>query len=164
MTDRDTRPPPGWYPDHSGHVRWWDGGQWGPYAPPPAPSDTGTSLAIVSHLGMFAGGFVLPLVIYLTEGKKNEFVRHHAQEALNFQITYLLVWLAAAVFFFASFAASTWGEERLVGFFFPPVFPLMFLVWAAGAAAAVVGAVRASQHQWWRYPVSVRFVKGSHMP
>ena len=27
-------PEAGWYPDHTGHLRWWDGQQWGPYAPP----------------------------------------------------------------------------------------------------------------------------------
>lgn len=30
-------PPAGWYPDASGHHRWWDGSAWGPYAPPPGP-------------------------------------------------------------------------------------------------------------------------------
>lgn len=24
----------GWYPDPTGHLRWWDGHQWGQYAPP----------------------------------------------------------------------------------------------------------------------------------
>lgn len=26
-------PPPGWDNDATGHQRWWDGQQWGPYAP-----------------------------------------------------------------------------------------------------------------------------------
>jgi hypothetical protein len=32
---------PGWYDDGTGHQRWWDGQQWGPYAPPaqPAPQE-----------------------------------------------------------------------------------------------------------------------------
>ncbi|HEY4378168.1 MAG TPA: DUF2510 domain-containing protein [Acidimicrobiales bacterium] len=34
--------PPGWYPDPSGQMRWWDGWQWthhaGPAGPPPTPS------------------------------------------------------------------------------------------------------------------------------
>jgi hypothetical protein len=32
-------PAPGWYPDPSGTgTRYWDGGDWGPTAPPPAPT------------------------------------------------------------------------------------------------------------------------------
>lgn len=28
-------PPPGWYPDHYGQMRWWDGRQWTAAAGPP---------------------------------------------------------------------------------------------------------------------------------
>lgn len=30
--------PAGWYPDATGHLRWWDGYQWGQYAPPAQPT------------------------------------------------------------------------------------------------------------------------------
>ncbi|WP_168770893.1 NINE protein [Glaciibacter flavus] len=30
--------PAGWYPDNTGQLRWWDGSQWGFYAPAHAPS------------------------------------------------------------------------------------------------------------------------------
>ncbi|MEV8338553.1 DUF2510 domain-containing protein [Leucobacter sp. NPDC077196] len=34
-----TTPPAGWYPDtNSGHLRWWDGQAWGPFAPPQQPA------------------------------------------------------------------------------------------------------------------------------
>jgi hypothetical protein len=32
-------PPPGWYPDPAGGVRWWDGTQWTTATPPPPRSD-----------------------------------------------------------------------------------------------------------------------------
>lgn len=31
------RPPAGWYVDHTGQQRWWDGMRWGPYAPHALP-------------------------------------------------------------------------------------------------------------------------------
>ena len=165
MTHQLNAAPPGWYPDQTGHLRWWDGARWGLYAPPRSPTDSGKAFAVVSHVGMFAGGFVLPLVIYLTEGKKDEFVRHHSREALNFQITFLAVWILAMGGFFLSFLLSV-GADDDFGFFFPfpPLFPVLLMVQAASMALAILGAVRASQDQWWRYPLSIRFVKGSPAP
>jgi uncharacterized Tic20 family protein len=42
-------------------------------------------------------GVVLALVKRLTEGKKNEYVRHHSTEALNFQLTLLIIWIGGIV-------------------------------------------------------------------
>ena len=164
MTEPGSGAPPGWFPDYTGYPRWWDGAQWGPYAPPPpAPQDSGQALSVVSHLGTVAGGVILPLVIYLTEGKKNPFVRHHAREALNFQITFLIVYLGAFLLFFGSFFLSfafsfaDGDGSSFAGFFFP--FPLIFLVWFGAIGFSILGAVRASQRELWRYPVVIRFVK-----
>lgn len=39
-------PPPGWYPDQSGQLRWWDGQAWGePAAPQPQPTAMATPAA-----------------------------------------------------------------------------------------------------------------------
>lgn len=37
-------PPPGWYPDSQGVVRWWDGQQWGAAAPGPATTSPAAQL------------------------------------------------------------------------------------------------------------------------
>lgn len=38
MGDPSPLPTPGWYPDPAtGQQRYWDGAQWGPFAPPPPP-------------------------------------------------------------------------------------------------------------------------------
>ena len=54
---------------------------------------------MLSHLGPFLGGFVLPLVLFLV-AKDKPFVRHHACEALNFAITYFLVAMLCVVLMF----------------------------------------------------------------
>jgi uncharacterized Tic20 family protein len=153
-------PPPGWYWDGWG-PRWWDGTTWGPYAPaaPIDPIEQGKVLAVLSHIGFFVAGFLLPLVIRVTEGEKNEYAKHHSTEALNFNITFLLAWLAGFVLFFVSAGISAATDTVPWGFFV--VFPLLMLLWVGSAACAVVGAVRASQRRWWRYPVSIRFVRGA---
>ena len=125
--------------------------------PPPPPRDTSRTLAVISHLGGVAGGFILPLAIYLSEGNKNSFVRHHAREALNFQITYLIVYLVGVALFFGSFFLSVASDRSFPGFISP--LPLFSLIWFGSIGFSVMGSVRASQNQWWRYPVAIRFLK-----
>lgn len=156
--------PPGWY--HDGHaLRWWDGRWWGQYAPsrPPAPAQdpvaAGTTLAVLSHLGIFAGGVVLPIVCRVTEGERNEYVRHHSTEALNFQITFLIVWLVCVATMFGT-ALASWDSDE------PPLWwwvslGVMTLAVLGAVAMSAVGAIRAGQGRWWRYPVSIRFVRGA---
>jgi len=157
MTGTPGGAPPGWYPTDHGW-RWWDGYAWGFLAPPPVPEEeSGKTLAVLTHLGILFGGFVVPLVIYLTEGRRNGFVRDHSREALNFQITFSIVWLAAFAVFFVTFVASASRTGPPVAFFL--VFPLYFLIWALALACEITGAVRAGQGRRYRYPVSIRFVR-----
>lgn len=52
-------PPPGWYVDGSGFQRWWDGAQWGVYAPAataapgPAVKEVGIAYLLALLLGAF---------------------------------------------------------------------------------------------------------------
>lgn len=154
-------PPPGWYPDpHGGGQRWWDGNAWGPLAPDSSGISPGTStaLSVVSHLGIFVFGVVAPLVIYLTAGKDDADVRHHAREALNFQITFLIGWIVGmSVVFFSvvgSFASSSNGPPA--AFFL--VFFVLFGTYFVAAGFSIYGAVQAGRHRRWRYPVSLRLV------
>jgi len=48
-------------------------------------------LAAVAHATALAPILVGPLVLMLTSGRRSPYVRHHAVEALNFQLTLLLV-------------------------------------------------------------------------
>ena len=64
-----------------------------------APSDA-RSMAMLSHLLAIFTGFLGPLVIYLMNGRKDPFVRHHSSEALNFQITYTIALIVSIVAIF----------------------------------------------------------------
>jgi uncharacterized Tic20 family protein len=153
-------PPAGWYSDPDGAQRWWDGMQWGPAAPVRSEVDDGKTLGIITHLGVLAAGFVLPLVIRLTEGKKNAYVRHHAAEALNFQITFMIAWIAG----FVAYAIGLFGSAQSSSS--PPawvliIFVTMMVLMLANFVFSILGAVRAGQGRWWRYPINIRFVRGA---
>jgi uncharacterized Tic20 family protein len=157
MTGPAASAPPGWYATEQGW-RWWDGTAWGPLAPPPVPEEeSGKTLAVLSHLGIVLGGFVLPLVVYLTEGRRNGFVRAHSREALNFQLCFLGVWFVVMGAFVIGFVASvgSGGPPGLYAF----VFPVAWALWLFAIVCGVIGAVRAGQGRRFRYPVSIRFVR-----
>lgn len=119
-------PQPGWYddPDAPGQQRYWDGARWAPASPPvapaqpvglpPAPSGapSSTNLAMWCHLApLVVGGvgivmslgtlFVLawipPLLIMNSQGARDPFVREHAVESLNFQLSWLIYTLVATI-------------------------------------------------------------------
>lgn len=161
-------PPPGWYPD-GGPLRWWDGHAWGPWAPPTAGTglpphteeERGRTMAVVSHLG-FVASFILPLVIYLVErGKpdRNRFVCHHACEALNWTITFTIVWVGSIFLMFGTMFATMPTQSENAG---PPlgffIFPLFFVMMGLNYGFSIMAMVRANQGVWWRYPICLRLV------
>jgi uncharacterized Tic20 family protein len=156
--------PPGWYPDHTGVLRWWDGLAWGPPAPAPPPPAPNKALAIISHLGPIFGGFILPLVIYLVCDKNDQYVRHHASEGLNFSLTLLIAQLVAFLLFFMGFAGLASGSSGMIGTgvgLFALAWVALFGLGVVGWIFAIIGAVQASGGNWYRYPICIRFVKGA---
>lgn len=162
-------PPPGWYREGD-NLRWWDGQNWGPLAPqPPVHRDEDDkTLAVVAHAGALAGGVILPLIVYLMSRSKprDAFGRHHAAEALNFQLTVLVATLVPLVVVIpvsigVAVAVGAGGSSG------PPVGLLVVMV-LFGIVAMVVGIgslilgimgmIKASQLERWRYPICLRFV------
>lgn len=120
--------------------------------PPPAPPVPGSAWgyppnsdektwAWLSHGGFVVGGFIVPLVIMLTKGKESPFVRRHAVEALNWQIS-------AMIYFVVSFVLML----LLIGFLL--IVALIVCVYVFG----IVAIVKASGGQDWRYPACIRLV------
>jgi uncharacterized Tic20 family protein len=138
-----TAPAPGWYPDPYGQVRWWDGANWGVAAAGTGTSDPKT-MAVLSHALCLVVGFIAPLVIYLTSGKNDPFVRHHSAESLNFSIT---------VFIGSLICIATMCI--IIGFILLPVLIIGAYVFQ------IMGALAASRGEWWRYPINIRIVSGA---
>jgi len=106
-------------------------------------SDPKQMAMLAQLLGIFSG-FVGPLIVYLTVGKNDPFVRHHASEALNFQLTVMLGTILSAFLMLI-----------LIGFV------LIFVVTIGALVYAVLATMAASRGEWYRYPVCIRFVSGA---
>ncbi len=96
--------------------------------------------ALIASLVVLA--FLGPLVVLLVKGNDSPFVRRQAVESLNFQLTILV---AALISFALVFV--------VVGFLMLPLVGLAWLVFT------VIGAVRASSGEDYRYPFSLRMVR-----
>jgi uncharacterized Tic20 family protein len=83
-------------------------------------------------------------VIYLVNGEKDPFVRHHAAEALNFQITLLIGYVVAIAL-----------SLILIGLL---LLPVLFVL---GIVFPILAAVAANKGEWYRYPVCIRLVPGA---
>lgn len=151
-TSPSSTPPPGWYPDPSGsgQQRWWDGAQWGIVASSTtAPAVAGSlddqrgMAALAQVLAIFTG-FLGPLVIWFMARPDQPFVKHHAAESLNFQITVTIAAFVSALLILV-----------LVGIVLLP------LVLIGAFVLEIVAAVAANRGEWYRYPVNLRLVPGA---
>lgn len=154
MTDpgppQPSSPPPGWYPDGSGRTRWWDGRSWGIEASSASSvatsSGTGDerSMATLAQVLAIFTGFLGPLVIYLVAKDDQPFVKHHAAEALNFQITVTIAAIVSGIL-----------TLLLIGLLLLP------LVLIGALVLEIIAAIAANKGEWYRFPVNLRLVPGA---
>lgn len=103
--------------------------------------------AMGAHLSAFlaayiALGFLGPLVVLLVRGDRSPFVRRHAVEALNFNITVLIYVVICVIL-----------AIILIGFVLLIALGVLYVI------TVIVGAMRASSGEDYRYPLTIRFVK-----
>jgi uncharacterized Tic20 family protein len=113
-----------------------------------APSSEERTWAWVAHAGTLVAaavsgilGFVCPLVIMLTKGNESAFVRRHAVESLNFQISLFIYLVACFVLIFV-----------VVGFF------LMIALGVFALVTIILATVKAANGEEFRYPLCIRMV------
>ena len=122
------------------------------YANQEQVSQTDRNWAAASHWGTLvaawlAMGFLAPLAIMFTVGQQSPFVRRHAVESLNFQISMLIYGAAAIVF-----SIVTIGLGLLV------VIPLGLAFLVAALVFLIQGSIKAVNGEEYRYPLTLRFV------
>ena len=102
------------------------------------------TIAILVHIGGLFFSWLAPLIIYLVKkGSNEDYTTYHAREALNFQLTLLIVYF---VCFILSFV--------IIGLF------MFWLAMMANLILSIMAAVKASNGVDYRYPMTIRFVKG----
>lgn len=118
-------------------------------APPPPPASSQApqeerTMALVAHLLGILTSFVGPLIIWLINKDKapNSFVVDQSKEALNFQITLLLVYIVGIIL-----------SVIVIGVF------INMLAGLAGLILAIIAAVKANNGEAYRYPFAIRLIK-----
>ncbi|MDQ6873600.1 MAG: DUF4870 domain-containing protein [Actinomycetota bacterium] len=101
-----------------------------------------TLWSMLSHIGGIVLGFIAPLIVMLTKGNESPYTRYHAVEALNFQITIAIAWVATFILSFL-----------IIGIIFVPV------VIIANIAFCIIAGLAANKGETYRYPVTIRLVK-----
>jgi hypothetical protein len=128
------------------------------YAPPataaPISPQEEKTWGMVSHivgLGamvLSAGflGFVGSLVIYLLYKDRGPFVRAHAANSLNVQIT-------AAIGFVIGWILTITIIGAIVGI------PLLIVAFVYAVVVHIIGAMKANAGEWWDPPMTPKFVR-----
>lgn len=121
-------------------------------APPPAPAEgqppagvetnpEAKTWGMICHLAGLLG-VLGALIAWLIKKDEHPFINEQGKEALNFQITVLLAYVACIPLTFI-----------FIGFILWPLIGIGALI------CLILGAVKANQGEHYRYPVSLRLIK-----
>ncbi len=116
------------------------------YGPSGAPTSEERNWALAAHVGTFvaawfAMGFLAPLIIMLVKGSDSAYVRRHAVESLNFQISLLIYLVISFVLAFV-----------LIGFV------LMAAVAIFALVVIILATIKAANGEEYKYPLCIRVV------
>jgi uncharacterized protein len=130
---------------------------WGQAAPHPSglPSDV-RNWGLAAHLSAYVGAWILlafvgPLVVWLLKRDEHPFIEHHAKEALNFNISFLLYGIVGTVI------AVPLGLFTLGIGLIPLGIAALILV-GMWLIFPILAAIKAANGEGYRYPLTIRFV------
>lgn len=135
-------------------------GAWGqpPYAGSPsgAPTADERNWASAAHWGsfvaaFFALAFLAPLVVMLARGPQSPFVRRHAVESLNFQISMLIYGTVGAIAA-VLLTLVTFGLALVV------MIPAALALAVLWIFLVIQASIRAANGEDYRYPFTLRLV------
>lgn len=124
--------------------------------------------AVACHLSALAswvipfGNLLGPLVVWLAKRNEDPFVDEQGKESLNFQLSvtlYAVVLLVALVLVFIIGSAPVDGRIAVALLLGVPVILLLLVGGVAWHVLVIMAAVRASDGQSYRYPLTIRWIR-----
>ena len=97
---------------------------------------------IISHISIPFFGFIGPLIAYLVYKDRSAWLKDVTTEALNFSILYSIVYVISVILTAVVIGLILW--------------PLSFIV---ALIFCIMGTIAANKHEFYKYPVNVRFIK-----
>ena len=115
-------------------------------AGPPMSPDQERLWGMLAHLLSFVAaylalGFVAPLVVLLVFGPRSAYVRAHAVESLNFNLSWLLYAIVGGILLIIGIGVL-----------------ILIALGIAYVVLVIIASVQANNGQFFRYPLTIRFV------
>ena len=108
------------------------------------PSKEQRTLAMLCHLLGALMGFVVPLIIWLIKKDEMPFINDQGKEALNFQLTVLIAFVAVGILGIPTCGWATF---------------LALPLWIADIVFGIMAAMEANEGRPYRYPVTIRMIQ-----
>ncbi len=140
---------------------------------PDEPSPHERSNAMLCHLMAFAGfvfpfgSIVGPLIVWLAQKEKSEFIDRHGREAINFQVTVMLLSAGATLLLLmpvVRFVFQTINDGSSVSEDDLPIAGILMgaavlvLITLLDIVMTIVAAVKANAGKTFRYPLTLRLL------
>ncbi len=146
------------------------------------------NLSAVIHVSTFSiyfipfGNFVLPLILWISNKNRSDYVDHHGKQVLNFQISLLLYGIIIGAVSFPFAISSIWDATGFVNVWefdrhrinfsfhdFPWFTPLSLLAGITGPLllglfllnlfCTIQGTIRANEGVRYKYPITIPFIR-----
>ena len=115
-----------------------------------AISHAGAVVAMICSAGFL--GFLASIAVYVIYKDRGPFVRAHAANSINIQIT-MFIWLVVLGILTIPIALLTLGLGLVV------MLPALAAAFVVAGVLHVIGAVKAYNGEWWSPPLTPQFVK-----
>jgi uncharacterized Tic20 family protein len=119
-------------------------------APPLNPADEKT-WSILTHIGGIFFGFLPSLIVFLVFKGRGPFLEAHSKAALNFQISWTIYAIGGSIAI-GIITAVTLGLGAVL-------FAAVYLVPVVVLIFSIIAAVKASQGQYYTYPLTIALIK-----
>lgn len=130
-------------------------------------------LSALSSFFIPFGNLILPIILWQSLKKDNSFVDHHGKEAVNFNLSFFLYNIIIGAILVATVLGTVFSAIKLgdienpegIGELLFSTGGLLFSLIILGTIGVIkliiiiVAAIKAGQGGWYRYPLTIRFIK-----